>query len=242
MGLRDLIFGKEEEEENPTPPETKENPAKKDAEDDAFDNLGSLQSRKPVQKPPTVQPVVPAEPVVSSAEVEAELKALNEVMQVEKKEKGLGQEYYGFLKALGDESDADAYQRTLRTLNAVREQFAIGSTLTWKMLIDSAKSCMTWLSTHTNQKTAKLQAERQTTLANYTLQIQKAETAIHENEEKILRLQREIEEQKAAKQSALEAQKRATLEFDKKKGTIDAASLHLANEIATDIARFQREA
>jgi hypothetical protein len=162
-------------------------------------------------------------------------------MQLERKEKNLGAEYYGFLKALGDESDSDAHQRTLRTLNAVREQFSVGSTLTWKMLIESAKSCMSWLSTYTNQKVSKLQAERQTANANFALQIQKAEMAIQENEEKILRLQKEIEVQKSVKETAVKGQKVAEADFEKKKTTIDTASVQMANDIATDIARFQGE-
>jgi hypothetical protein len=100
---------------------------------------------------------------------------------------------------------------------------------------------MSWLSTHTNQKVSKLLADRQSANANFALQIQKAELAIQENEEKILRLQKEIEVQKSVKQTAEKGQKMAESDFEKKKNTIDTASVQMANDIATDIARFQGE-
>jgi hypothetical protein len=234
MGFRDLIFGKEEEE--PTPPKSKE----KEDDDADLGELGNLDYATPApKKPVTAAPPVQVAPSVMPAELAAEVKAVEDLMQQEKKEKGLGLEYFGFLKALGNEDDDDAYPRTLRTLNSVREQFAVGNALTWKSLVDSAKGCMAWLATHSQQKVAKLQAEHQTASANHTVQIQKAATAIQENEQKILRLQREIEEQKALQLAASEAQKKAAQEFERKKNTMDDASVQLANDIAADIARFQ---
>ncbi len=239
MGLRDLIFGREED--NANPPESEENVVFGEAEDEY--NAGIEAPRAKTPAPPKPMQEEPQAPVVaaSSAELDAELKVLKDLMQQEKKEKGLGLEYYGFLKALGEEEDADAYQRTLRTLNAVREQFSVGSALTWKVLIDSAKSSMSWLSSHSQQKVAKLQADRQTANANFTLHIQKTISIIEENEAKILSLQKEIEAQKLAQQAAKDAKNNAELDFEKKKAIIDNASVHVANDIANDIARFQRE-
>ena len=195
--------------------------------------LGKSVSRVP-------EPEVPHAMV--SKEVEAELKELKNLMELERKEKNLGAEYFGFLKALGNESDHGAYQRTLRSLNAVREQFSVGSALSWKMLIDSAKGCMTWLSTHSAQKLAKLQSDRQTANANFVLQIQKAEMAIQESEEKILRLQKEIAAQKSTKETAEKGRQMAEADYERKKATADTTSLQMANDIASDIARFQSEA
>ncbi len=242
MGIRDLFFGKEEEEEeDDLNPQAKERPVAKVKPGNDDSEFGFLENTNPVAEKSVLDAPVEVTPPVSSKEVEAELKELRTLMEQERKEKNLGAEYFGFLKALGNEDDSDAHQRTLRTLNAVREQFSVGSTLTWKMLIDSAKSCMSWLSTHTNQKVSKLQADRQSANANFALQIQKAEMAIQENEEKILRLQKEIEVQKSVKQTAEKGQKMAESDFEKKKNTIDTASVQMANDIATDIARFQGE-
>ena len=241
MGIRDLFFGKEDGEEDEVSQEGHEKPLVKPRPEADVEDIGFLNPAKPPVSRPVQQTPVEIAPAVVSKEAEAELKELKSLMEQEKKDKNLGAEYFGFLKALGDESDSDAHQRTLRTLNSVREQFSVGSTLTWSLLIVSAKTCMSWLSTHTNQKMAKLMADRQTAKANFALQIQKADMAIQENEEKILRLQKEIEVQKSVKDNSEKAQKMADSDFERKKAAIDTASVHVANDIATDIARFQGE-
>lgn len=241
MGLKDLFFGKEEEDEDSPKPESKEN-------DDADDNRGvgrvrfgepEVRTQSP-QMPVERQPVAPEVPV-SSPELEAELKEMKELMQVEKKDKGLGLEYYGYLKALGDEDDDDARQRTLRSVNAVREQFSVGQALTWNSLVDSAKTCMAWLSSHSREKTTKLQTDFRTVASNHTLQMEKAAMAIQEKEKQIVQLQREIKEQQAAQVAAKNAREKAELAFETKKLAINNASVQLATDIANDIAAFQRQ-
>jgi hypothetical protein len=241
MGLRDLIFGKEEDDDENTSEELEETSKPKERPPVANPRFSGIDEPIVTPKKPQVAPVPEPEIAVSSPELEAELKEMKELMQMEKKEKGLGQEYYGYLKALGDEDDDDARQRTLRSVNAVREQFSIGQALTWNSLVESAKTCMGWLSNHSRQKLTKLQTDHRTVSANFSLQAEKAAIAIQESEEKIKRLQREIEDQKRAQQAAKDAQKKADQEFERKKLAIDNASVKLATDIANDIAAFQRQ-
>ena len=238
MGLRDLIFGKEEEEEEPKVPETKAKPLAREnrsPEPPAYASIPGID--EPEEMEVQRVPVAP----VRSEEFAATLKELQDLMQHEKKDKGLGTEYYGFLKALGQEDSDEAHQRTLRSVNAVREQFAIGQALTWKSLVESAKACMAWLGSHSRDKINALQNDYRAAAANHTLKAEKAAMAIQEAEEKIRQLQRQIEEQKAVQQSAKDAQKKAELEFERKKVAIDNASVELATDIANDIAVFQRQ-
>lgn len=249
MGLRDLIFGKEEDEEEGKNEEV--------SEDELHARFGQGAQSPPSQKkpvnppttPPVSRPVVQEAPAVSheadnspsSPEVEAELKEMQSLLQAERKEKGLGQEYYGFLKALGEEEGDDAHQRTLRSVNAVREQFGVGQPLSWGNLADSAKQVMGWLSNHAKNKVAKLQTDHRTVAANLSLQAEKAAMAIQEAEAKIKQLQQEIEQQKVVQQKAKDGQVKAQQEFDRRKAAIDNASVKLATDIATDIANYQRQ-
>ncbi len=241
MGLKDLFFGKEEEEEDDQKPESKEH-------DEADENrgVGRVRFGEPQARPQIPQTPIDLEPVVaevpqSSPELEAELKEMKELMQAEKKDKGLGLEYYGYLKALGDEDDDEARQRTLRSVNAVREQFSVGQALTWNSLIESAKTCMGWLSSYSRDKTTKLQADFRTVASNHTLQMEKAAMAIQEKEKQIIQLQREIKEQQAAQLAAKNAREKAELGFESKKLAITNASVQMATDIANDIAAFQRQ-
>ncbi len=241
MGLRDLIFGKEEEEDGPNVPERKDKPLsneRRSTESPTFAHIQGIDEPEEIvdKRVPVAPPVT-----VVSPELQATLKELKDLMQKEKKDKGLGLEYYGFLKALGEEDDDEAHQRTLRSVNAVREQFSIGQALTWNSLVDSAKTCMAWLGSHSRDKINTLQSEYRATAANHTLKAEKAAMAIQEAEEKIHQLQRQIEEQKALQQGAKDAQKKAELEFERKKVAIDNASVQLATDIANDIAVFQRQ-
>lgn len=251
MGLRDLIFGKEDdEEEGKNEEETSEDELHARFGPGAQSNPSQKKPATPPTTPPVSRPVVQETPVVShepehslnSPEVDAEVKEMQSLLQAERKEKGLGQEYYGFLKALGEEEGDDAHQRTLRSVNAVREQFGVGQPLSWGNLADSAKQVMGWLSNHAKNKVAKLQADHRTVSANLLLQAEKAAMAIQEAEAKIKQLQQEIEQQKVAQQKAKDGQVKAQQEFDRKKAAIDNASVKLATDIATDIANYQRQA
>lgn len=253
MGLRDLIFGKDEDEEGKNEEET--------SEDELHARFGQGAQSSPPQKkpvtPPSTRPVSPpvsapamedshlespvADNSPSSPEVDAEVKEIQASLQAERKEKGLGQEYYGYLKALGEEEGDAAHQRTLRSVNAVREQFGVGQALTWGGLAESAKQVMAWLSTYSKNKVAKLQGDHRTVSANLSLQAEKAAMAIQEAEAKIKQLQQEIEAQKVAQQKAKDAQAKAQQEYDRKKAAIDSASVKLATDIANDIANYQRQ-